>query len=306
MTVSRTQFDASLDLLAGPLRERALRLRRYVLSARRDVGIAEAVSLAFDAGYAGDQRAAETMLARAEELAQHTRSARRPPPPWKLVSRGMHGQLLTPATKRASAVDLRRSPSRDEHAGRHRPLIVATDASYKSRFAGWGYVSGDGHWGCSGMPTRGRLNPTGKSGAMVSELRAVYMAMSDLKEVTEMTLLLDSLAAIRFLNMWKGGNVDEMPDGYSLRPRFTSAGATGTPTLVKLAHDVAARPGLTFNHVPGHSGHPLNEAADGLAHFARRCMCGDQDGDELALRKRATGLVAAFLYTWHEVGEPHP
>lgn len=304
MTVSRTQFDASLDLLADPLRARALRLRKYVISSGQDASIAEAVCLAFDAGYAGDQQAAEHMLARAEALARRTHSARRPPSPWKLVSRGLHGQVLAPGTGPGRAVELRRWPSHGELADDDHPLIVATDASYKSRFAGWGYVSSDGHWGCSGMPTRGRLNPTGKSGAMVSELRAVYMALSDLRDAAKMTLLLDSLAAIRFLNLWKEGNVDQMPDGYSLRPRFTRAGATGTPTLVKLARNVAARPGVDVRHVPGHSGHPLNEAADGLAHFARRCMSGDQDGDEPALRNRASGLVTAFLYTWHEIGEP--
>lgn len=281
---SRAQFDASLDLLPEPLRTRAVGLRRYVTTAGRYDPIAEAVSLAFDAAYAGDQTAAEKMLRLAESLVDARGIPGRPKPrvpPWKTVARGIRGYVPLPGR-----------PARQE------PVLVATDASFKQRHAGWGYVASDGHWGCRGMPIGGRLDPTGQSGAMISELRAVNMVLCDIKG--QFTLLLDSAAAIRYLTLWQAGQVSRMPEGYSLRPRMTKDGATGTPTLVRLAASVAARSDLDIRHVHGHAGHALNEAADGLAHFARRCMAGDQDGDEAALTARASGLVAAFLRDWYD------
>ena len=51
-----------------------------------------------------------------------------------------------------------------------------------------------------------------------------------------------------------------------LRPRRDD----GPPTLVRLAGRVSARPGIRFEHVTGHSGHLLNEAAGAPASIARR------------------------------------
>lgn len=54
---------------------------------------------------------------------------------------------------------------------------------------------------------------------------------------------------------------------------------------------------MTFTHVKGHAGHPLNEAADALSHMARRRLT-----EQFDLRRRAADLVDAFLRDWHTVG----
>ncbi|PKK16234.1 RNase H family protein [Thermomonospora sp. CIF 1] len=276
-TLSPAGFDKSLDLLAEHLRARAVALRPHVFGAGRPGQIAEAVSLAFDAAYLGDQHSAELMIERAEALVRALPA--RPRKPAAIVRRGLRGQQRRWAD---AAV-----------------LIAATDASFKHPHVGWGYVSSAGHWGCAGGTYRGMLNPNGRSGAMISELRAVHMLLTDLDTDRPMTLLIDSRGALRFLRAWQSGRVGLMPNGYSLRPRFGAAAQSTKPTLVRLAEQVASRPGLRFEHVAGHSGHPLNEAADGLAGLARRCIAGDQDGDVDTLTARAQDLAAAFLHAWH-------
>jgi ribonuclease HI len=105
-----------------------------------------------------------------------------------------------------------------------------------------------------------------------------------------MTVLLDSLAALRYLHRWQDGDTAAMPPGYSLRPRAFAA----APTLVRLAELVRRRPDLSFAHVRAHRGHALNEAADGLSHMARRRV-----GVPFDVRPRAHALVDAFLRHWH-------
>ncbi|MGC4749680.1 ribonuclease HI [Micromonospora sp. DT201] len=168
--------------------------------------------------------------------------------------------------------------------------MAATDASWKGRSGGIGYMVSDGHYGLLGRGT-GRLDPTGKSRVLVDELRAVDYLLTGYEEVPAgMTVLLDSLTALRYLHRWQAGETDAMPVGYSLRQRRWS----DKPTLVRLAEQVAHRPDLTFAHVKGHSGHPLNEAADALCHMARR-----RREESFALRPRAYALVDAFLRDWH-------
>jgi ribonuclease HI len=53
-------------------------------------------------------------------------------------------------------------------------------------------------------------------------------------------------------------------------------------------------PGVSFEHVKGHSGPLLNEAADALARMARRRVREPFD-----LEARAHDLVSAFLRDWH-------
>ncbi len=60
----------------------------------------------------------------------------------------------------------------------------------------------------------------------------------------ELTLLIDSTPALRFLRAWRRGDTGLLPDGYDLRPR-----RSGPPSLVRLARRVAGRPGLVFAHV---------------------------------------------------------
>ncbi|MGW5672214.1 hypothetical protein [Micromonospora sp. NPDC003776] len=66
------------------------------------------------------------------------------------------------------------------------------------------------------------------------------------------------------------------------------------PTLVWLAELVGARSVLTFAHVKAHAHHALNEAADSLAHMARRRV-----EEPFDVQARPHALVEAFLREWH-------
>lgn len=305
MTAAR--FDASLDLLPEALRERALELRPYLFGARRDREVAESVELAFDAAYLRDEAAATAMLERAEarvaSIAPKPSPGARPPAP---------SPTAKPRTVMMGGLRGRVAGGPDAA-----PLVAATDASAKKGarrrrddFLGWAYITGHGHWGCGGRIFEGRLNPHRYGASLSGELRAVHMLLGDLGrefgEIPPMTVLIDSQGAIGFLRRWRAGHVDVMPEGYSLRPRHGPAAGDGKPTLVRLAEAVASHPQLTFEHVAGHSGHPLNEAADGLARFARACLAGERTGDRAALAGHASGLAAAFLAAWRDQGGPLP
>ncbi|WP_158566917.1 ribonuclease HI [Actinomadura craniellae] len=285
------EFENSLSLLPGALRERAVALRPHLFRPRRNRDVAEFVRLAFDAAYLKDLPAATEMMGRAESLV-----ARLPPPspappptskPLAIMYRGLRG--LVPGQERSG------------------PLIAATDASAKKGgrrrrgdLLGWAYITTDGRWGCGGRIFEGRLNPHRRGGALSGELRAVHMMLEDLTDVPQMTVLTDSQGAISYLRRWQAGEVGAMPEGYSMRPRTASPGRSGKPTLARLAELVAERPRLRFEHVTGHTGHPLNEAADSLSRFARRCVGGEQTGDRTSLTEHASDLAGAFLAAWHD------
>ena len=105
-------------------------------------------------------------------------------------------------------------------------------------------------------------------------------------------LLLDSASALAYLRSWQAGDISRMPEGYSLRERW--GGDSETPTLVRLAKIMAKHPGIKTEHVAGHRGHPLNEAADALASLAWRKLPAAET------RTRAEGLVEAFLTAWYQ------
>ncbi|MEV1146522.1 hypothetical protein, partial [Micromonospora sp. NPDC049799] len=183
-------------------------------------------------------------------------------------------------------------PGAERRGHRHvgAPLVAATDASWKGRTGGIAYVVSDGHYGLRGRGT-GPLDPTGVSRVLINELRAVDFLFAGYDAVPAgMTVLVDNLTALRYLRRWQAGQTEAMPSGYSLRPRRSAP----QPTLVRLAELVSRRPDLSFAHVKGHSGHALNEAADGLSHMARRRL--DEPFD---VRRRAQALVDAFLRDWH-------
>ncbi|HEU5026838.1 MAG TPA: hypothetical protein VFV01_18105 [Spirillospora sp.] len=174
--------------------------------------------------------------------------------------------------------------------GRSGVLVTATDAGWKRGTCGLGYVIDDGRWGMHGW-TFGPQDPTGPAKVLVSELRAVGLLLDRIDDDgADLVLLLDSLSALRYLRAWRRGDTGLMPDGYDLRPRRYGA----APSLVRLAARVARMPGLCPEHVKGHSGHPLNEAADSLASIARRRVTEVFDSPA-----RAGSLVEAFLRDWH-------
>jgi ribonuclease HI len=171
------------------------------------------------------------------------------------------------------------------------PVVAATDAAYKNKLPAFGYVASDGRWGLDRWrPGYMRVDPTGPSAVLVAELRAVAFLLERQGGLPSL-LLLDSTLALGYLRSWQAGNITRMPDGYSLRERW---GEAKTPTLVRLAELMAMHPGIKTEHVAGHRGHPLNEAADALASLAWRKL------PTAETRTRAEGLAEAFLADWYQ------
>ncbi|MDZ5443409.1 RNase H family protein [Micromonospora sp. 4G57] len=261
------EFLRALDLLPAPLHDRALALRGYVRLRRCETcqAVGDAVRLALTAVHYDELASATQLLDTAEQLAT----------PHNLACRPEHqpgrGQVRRWAATSA-------------------PLIAATDASWKGRAGGIGYVASDGRYGLRSRRP-GRVDPTGFSRVLVSELRAVEFLLTayDTPPVG-MTVLVDSLPALRYLHRWQGGETGAMPASYDLRPRRAGM----KPTLVRLAELVARRPDLRFAHVKAHAHHALNEAADSLAHMARRRV-----EEPFDVRPRAHDLAEAFLRDWH-------
>jgi ribonuclease HI len=170
-------------------------------------------------------------------------------------------------------------------------LVAATDAGYsKKHEGGYAYVTSDGRWGLRHWLGRSYLDPSGPSAVLVLELRAVAYLLETRSAPPEL-LLSDSATAIRYLQAWQRGDRSWMPSGYDLRRR--SGHESRLPTLVRLAETMAALPGLRIEHVRGHSGHPLNEAADALASLAMRRLPAEE------ARARADGIARAFVDAWY-------
>ena len=161
-------------------------------------------------------------------------------------------------------------------------------------------VATNGSWGLAGGVFGGQRDPTGPSAAAVNELRAAHMALRELEGTDQVVILADSKVAIRYLAEWRSGRVAAMPSGYDLRARSGIRRTSSTPTLVQLAELVSRHRDLKLLHVNGHQGHELNEAADALAKLGRRCIAGEQDGNDASLTARAAALAAGFLRAWHD------
>ncbi|RKN26194.1 ribonuclease HI [Micromonospora musae] len=261
------EFLHVLNLLPASLHERTLALRTYIRPRRCETctSIGHAVRLALTAANYDELGSATQLLDTAEQLAnEHDLACR----PQDQPNRGQVGRW----------------------AAASGPLVGATDASWKKRAGGIGYVVSDGRYGLrSRHPSR--VDPTGTSGVLVSELRAVEFLLTAYDTPPAgMTVLVDSVPALAYLHRWQRGEIETMPAGYDLRPRYSGL----KPTLVRLAELVVGRPDLTFTHVKAHAHHCLNEAADSLAHMARRRV-----EEPFDVRQRAHALVEAFLRDWH-------
>jgi hypothetical protein len=175
-------------------------------------------------------------------------------------------------------------------ARRSTTVFAATDASWKQRTVGIAYVASNGEYGLRGWH-RDPRDPSGPSRVLINELRAVEFLLAGLADrVTGLTVLVDSTTALSYLGRWRDGETGAMPAGYSLRPRRRAV----APTLVRLAELVHRRRDIVFTHVKGHTGHPLNEAADALSSMARRRV-----SERFDFGVRAEALVDSFLIDWH-------
>ncbi|GAB3210106.1 hypothetical protein GCM10027294_27080 [Marinactinospora endophytica] len=266
------EFDACARRLPRELAERAESLRNYVVyepgGARRKP-VAECVALAFDAAYVGDLDAAASMLAEAEQRNAGI-SARRTTG----ILNGHHARI-----RRWSGSS---------------PLVAATDASVKDRYAGMGYVTSDGLWGMRAWGGSFH-DPSGPSRVLVQELRAVLLLLEAVDPETPFTLLVDSSSARHHLRMWQQGHTRRLPGGYDATRRRSR----GRPSLVRLAEEMARRPHITVTAVKGHSGDLLNETADSLASMARRRLADPGACTTPLLLERAERFVDSFLGQWH-------
>jgi ribonuclease HI len=300
---------ADLDLLSEPLRVRATELRRYLNwsrgkddhAARRHV--ADQLSLALTAAFAGDQSAAAACITGAETAAG----------PWRAERAARHAaeQAAQQAAATARRIPrLRRAVAAD---GDVRPvtdtiaiinggltgcvpvavpdpyLVIATDGSYSGQYYGWAYLGCDGRWGV--RAGRGGADP---SGGLIAELSAAGMAAGQSRRGVEGVLAVDSRAALGWLARWRArdGTVPVVEgDGALVRRR--------RGWVSDAAKQVALAPYLDAVHVFGHRGHHLNEAADILAKMARRWRSGEDVTTPEQMTARIGSVCSAFLRSWY-------
>ena len=290
------------DLLGEPWRAQVTALRRYVRKTR-DVRVAELLSLAFEAAVAGDLDTAGLHVTAAARLGPGP-SAATPgaavPLPRAAVAPAKPSPLAEP---RRTATIIRRPLTGQARVSAAGPVLIATDGSSSGdgKHCSWAFIATCGHWGCQAGDYR-HDNVNGRSGALIAELRAAYLALWCV--AGPVTLLVDSVIALRYLSAWRRGETGRMPPQYDLHPRHAGA----APALVTLAELVSARRDeLALAHVKGHAGHTLNEGADLLATIARRWVAAAETLSQKAMQAEAADIAATFLAQWHrENPQPLP
>jgi ribonuclease HI len=295
------------DLLGEPWRPQVTALRRYVRKTR-DIRVAELLSLAFEAAVAGDADTAGQHIAAAALLGTGPTAAPAPAAP-SHVPAPRSGAALIPASvspsadPRRTATIIRRPLTGQARVTATGPVLIATDGSSSGdgNHCSWAFIATSGHWGCQAGDYR-HDNVNGRSGALIAELRAAYLALRCVPGPA--TLLVDSIIALRYLHAWRRGETSRMPPQYDLHPRHAGV----APALVTLADLVSGRrDGLTLAHVKGHAGHTLNEGADLLATIARRWVAATETLPQKAMRAEAADIAATFLAQWHhENPQPLP
>jgi ribonuclease HI len=288
------------DLLGEPWRAQVTALRRYVRKTR-DVRVAELLSLAFEeaargaAGAAGQHiAAAGALLGTGSPAGTHDAAAAgiAVPLPRAAGPSAQRGPLAEP---RRTATIIRRPLTGRARVAVTGPVLIATDGSSSGdgNHCSWAFIATSGHWGCQAGDYR-HDNVNGRSGALIAELRAAHLALGCI--AGPVTLLIDSLIALRYLHAWRRGETGRMPPQYDLHPRHAGA----APALVTLAELVSARRGeLALAHVKGHAGHTLNEGADLLATIARRWVAATETLPQKAMQAEAADIAATFLAQWH-------
>ena len=300
------------ELLGEPWRAQVSQLRRY-LRKTRDLQVAELLCLAFEAAVRGDAGAAHGHLTTAGLLAAPSpalaapldEKPRSPVAGTALVSAQARAPASPspPAATRQTAAVIRKpltGQARVAAATPAGPVLIATDGSCSGdgRHCSWAFIATSGHWGCQAGDYRND-NVNGGSGALIAELRAVYLALRFV--VGPVTLLVDSTIALRYLRAWQHGQTGRMPPQYDLHPRRQGT----APALVTLAGLVRARAHeLTLAHVKAHAGHTLNEGADLLATIARRWVAATEILPQKAMRAEAADIAATFLAQWHGENSP--
>jgi ribonuclease HI len=302
------QFE---ELLGEPWRAQVTQLRRYVRKTR-NIGVAELLSLAFEAVVSGDTDAAYRHLTDAGLLATPPSAAAARSPALEAAPTAVRTPVAvrvaapvsapdrTPSTPRRTATVIRKPLTGQARVPGAGPVLIATDGSCSGdgRHCSWAFLASSGHWGCQAADYL-HDNVNGGSGALIAELRAAYLALRFV--AGPVTLLVDSTIALRYLRLWQRGETGRMPPQYDLHPRRQGT----APALVTLAGLVRSRGDeLTTAHVKGHAGHTLNEGADLLATIARRWVAATETLPQKAMRAEAADIAATFLAQWHRENPP--
>jgi ribonuclease HI len=290
------------DLLGEPWRAQVTALRRYVRKTR-DLQVADLLSLAFEAAAGGDPDAAGRHVAAALLAVGPAAAAPGVAVPLPRAAALTLAQRSPLAEPRRTATIIRRPLTGRARVTATGPVLIATDGSSSGdgSHCAWAFIATSGYWGCQAGDYR-HDNVNGRSGALIAELRAVYLALGCV--AGPVTLLIDSLIALRYLHAWRRGDTGRMPPQYDLHPRHSGA----APALVTLAELVSARRGeLALAHVKGHAGHTLNEGADLLATIARRWVAAAETLPQKTMQAEAADIAATFLAQWHrENPQPLP
>lgn len=177
-------------------------------------------------------------------------------------------------------------PVRRKRAG---PLIAATDASLTQncRLMGAGWLCTDGRWGMAFHSVPRRFPR--KMDSDLCELAAAGLMLRRCEDGGFPDLVvLDNLNAVRWLQAWQAGSRGTPAGAEVIVPGMAVAGVPETMRLCRRAQ------GVRFEHVYGHRGHVLNEAADMLAKIAREVETAHDE-----VFARGARLVGGFLESWH-------
>lgn len=182
------------------------------------------------------------------------------------------------------------------------PIRIAVDGSYKLTIAdkvskpmSWGYLTTSGLYGLGTSIVPGYA--VGHIRWLQAELRAMAAALRAVGDQHPVTIISDSKVAIGYMTLWRDGH-EVMPGGYNTD---RAGGRESTlARLARLARDSGDR--ITMQWVPGHTGHPLNEAADALAHIARAWATDRLDRDTAAGDARKIVLAGLHRYAAIAVG----
>ncbi len=164
-------------------------------------------------------------------------------------------------------------------------VTVATDGSVRGPVTGWGWLASSGEHRLLGF--RHRRTQIGGAVVLVAELRAIADAAHRLR-CADLMVLSDSKQAVDMVGRWLAGDF-VLPTGY------TTTRSSGKAGLVQAQQRIhARRQSFSIEWLPGHTGHPLNEGADGLARLASRYALHDSGLSRDEYVRRADGLARAF------------
>lgn len=177
------------------------------------------------------------------------------------------------------------------------PLTIAVDGSYKLTVGdrvikpmSWAYLTTGGLYGLGTSIVPGTV--VGEQRWLQAELRAIANALHVIDGEQPVTIVSDCKDALGFMTLWRDGH-RVWPAGYN--PERAGGRESTLGRLARRARE--GRDLITLQWVPGHQGHPLNEAADALARMARAWTAGRLDKDTVAADARQAVLAGLGRYS---------